>query len=295
MKTFKLIGMSLVAVMMGTGFAACSEDDDNGGENNPPTENAEEIYTYLFFEGTGSDVAYSHGGYWDKAEGAIFLLGNEYEFDGLWCHYVYSKQLEDESQGLSPTMLSVPNPIYKIKESPWWTDIIIDANDIKISTIANHSTDARSGIIVIEASSWDGKYPSATKEIRVTQPSYTPSTPNTPDDDADEDNSTSMEPQWGKAEATVSVRTTKWDSYLSYVNGKTTKIDYVYYPNTGKYYAYGGIYDANSEANGGKGPRYDAHKGYNTIVVHRGMDRDYSITSYTAYYSWSISINFTIP
>ncbi len=45
MKTFKLIGMSLIVVMMGTGLAACNEDDENGGGDKTPVTNENGIVT----------------------------------------------------------------------------------------------------------------------------------------------------------------------------------------------------------------------------------------------------------
>lgn len=83
-----------------------------------------------------------------------------------------------------------------------------------------------------------------------------------------------------------------YDSYASYADGKTTTVDYEYYPSSGTYYVYGGIYDSSPSSNGGKGLRYDATKGYNSITIHEDFYRDYSTK---IIYRWSLQLRVTLP
>lgn len=98
----------------------------------------------------------------------------------------------------------------------------------------------------------------------------------------------------GKVAATVKAigPGVSYDSYASYVNGKTTRVDYEYNPSAGKYYVYGGTYDSNSSANGGKGVRYNAQKGYNSITIDNGYYYDYSMR---ISYRWEIVLQVTLP
>lgn len=98
----------------------------------------------------------------------------------------------------------------------------------------------------------------------------------------------------GKVTATVKAigPGVAYDSYASYVNGKTTNVYYEYNPQTGKYKVYGGLYDSNPEANGGKGVAYDAHQGYNSITICYDYYKDY-VTKIT--YPWEIVLHVTLP
>ncbi len=83
-----------------------------------------------------------------------------------------------------------------------------------------------------------------------------------------------------------------YDSYASYADGKTTTVDYEYYPSSGTYYVYGGTYDSSPSSNGGKGLRYNATKGYNSITIHEDFYRDYSTK---IIYRWSLQLRVTLP
>lgn len=97
----------------------------------------------------------------------------------------------------------------------------------------------------------------------------------------------------GKVTATVAVigLGSAYDSYASYVDGKTTKITWIHYLSSGKYYIYGGIYCSNPDANGGKGVLYECSRGYNSVRV----DSDYTRNSYGTTIFYDINLRFTIP
>ena len=83
-----------------------------------------------------------------------------------------------------------------------------------------------------------------------------------------------------------------YDPYAQSIDGKSTTVTYEYYPATGKYYVYGGSYDSNPAANDGKGLRYEAQKGYNTITIYNDyfIDRDSKIN-----YWWKLQLRVTLP
>ena len=106
--------------------------------------------------------------------------------------------------------------------------------------------------------------------------------------------SSSTDPQWGKVTGTLKASGpgVSYSSVASTANGRTTTVDYVYYPTTGKYYVYGGAWDSSSSANGGKGLRYDAQKGYNSIKINAGAYYD---SSTKIKYNWELYLRVTIP
>lgn len=95
--------------------------------------------------------------------------------------------------------------------------------------------------------------------------------------------------QTGTTTAVVSVTTNYWDAWLEFIQGKSFQVEWKYYPNTGKYYFYGGPYCQDPEANGGKGVLYECHKGYNNIEICRGKDYYGSFWS-----TWYVYAKFTI-
>jgi uncharacterized lipoprotein YehR (DUF1307 family) len=46
MRTLRLIGMAVIAVIMSAGFAACSDDDDNNNNNNNSSINPQNVFTH---------------------------------------------------------------------------------------------------------------------------------------------------------------------------------------------------------------------------------------------------------
>ena len=105
----------------------------------------------------------------------------------------------------------------------------------------------------------------------------------------------STEAQWGKVKVNiVAYSGYSGDSYVNWVDGQTDTVDYVYYPSTGKYYIYGGIFCSNNSANGGKGIRYEAKKGYNSIRIDGGADY-YYIGTRRINYTWEVYMRATIP
>ncbi len=101
---------------------------------------------------------------------------------------------------------------------------------------------------------------------------------------------------WGKVNVTAKVvgLGLQYDKEAQFYEGKTGTVDYVYYPSTGKYYVYSGWFGGNADANGGKGIRFDASKGYNNICVYRGVYFDYS-KKYVLKYNWDVYLRFTLP
>ncbi len=87
-----------------------------------------------------------------------------------------------------------------------------------------------------------------------------------------------------------------YDSYAQYIDGKTDEIEYTYNPSTGEYYIYGGIYCSNPDANGGKGLRYKAQKGSNSIAIYYDYWEEYRPGSVVPIkYNWEARLKFTIP
>ena len=112
------------------------------------------------------------------------------------------------------------------------------------------------------------------------------------DDDDDDDDYNSTEPKWGKVTGTLKAYGTEYSSVAKQANGRSTTVDYVYYPTTGKYYVYGGAWDSSPSSNGGKGLRYDAKKGYNSIKINSGAYYD---SSTKMKYNWEVYLQVTIP
>ena len=102
----------------------------------------------------------------------------------------------------------------------------------------------------------------------------------------------SSDPQWGKVTGTLKAYGTSYSSVARNANGKSTTVDYVYYPTTDKYYVYGGVWDSNSSANGGKGVRYDAKKGYNSIRINGGAVYDSATKTRQ---NWELYLQVTLP
>ena len=150
---------------------------------------------------------------------------------------------------------------------------------ILFATTQNTGSD-RTGYIYITVTGIDGKTYTQTYTIKQSGSSS--------------NSGTSNDLVTGKVTATIKAigPGVSYDSYASYVNGKTTQVDYAYNPSTGKYYVYGGIYDHNSDANGGKGVRYDAQKGYNSITIDSGYYYDYVMK---ISYRWEILLQVTLP
>ena len=107
-------------------------------------------------------------------------------------------------------------------------------------------------------------------------------------------NNNSTDPKGGKVTGTIKAigPGVYYSNFATLANGKTTTVDYVYYPTTGKYYIYGGSWDSSSNANGGKGLRYDAQKGYNSIKINAGS---YFDSVMKVKYDWELRLHVTIP
>lgn len=101
-------------------------------------------------------------------------------------------------------------------------------------------------------------------------------------------------PVWGKVKGTISAigPGVAYSSEASFADGKSTTVDYVYYPTTDTYYVYGGTFCSQPEVNGGKGLRYDAKKGYNSITIKYGYYYDYSTK---IKYDWELRLHVTLP
>lgn len=155
-------------------------------------------------------------------------------------------------------------------------------------------------IIDFGANNSDGVSTSVTKynerTINVTKPTITKKErPSIPDhcthyvDTGGDDDEQGGNVQTGTTTAVVSVTTNYWDAWLEFIQGKSFQVEWKYYPNTGKYYFYGGPYCQDPEANGGKGVLYECHKGYNNIEICRGKDY------YGSFWSiWYVYAKFTI-
>ena len=107
-----------------------------------------------------------------------------------------------------------------------------------------------------------------------------------------DDESSSTDPQWGKVTGTLKGYGTSYSAVARTANGKSTTVDYVYYPSTGQYYVYGGAWDSSPSANGGKGVRYNASKGYNSIRINGGAYYD---SSTKTRYDWEVYLQVTLP
>ncbi len=99
-------------------------------------------------------------------------------------------------------------------------------------------------------------------------------------------------PQWGKVTGTIKAYGTSYSAVARTANGRTTTVDYVYYPSTGQYYVYGGAWDSSPNSNGGKGVRYNATKGYNSIRINGGAYYD---SSTKTRYDWELYLQVTLP
>lgn len=96
----------------------------------------------------------------------------------------------------------------------------------------------------------------------------------------------------GKVQGTLKAYGTEYSATARQANGRTTVVDYAYYASTGKYYVYGGAWCSSPSANGGKGVRYDAQKGYNSIKINSGAYYD---SSTKTRYNWEIYLQVTLP
>ena len=96
----------------------------------------------------------------------------------------------------------------------------------------------------------------------------------------------------GKVQGTLKAYGTEYSSTARQANGRTTVVDYAYYASTGKYYVYGGAWCSSPSANGGKGIRYDARKGYNSIKINAGAFYD---SSTKTRYNWEVYLQVTLP
>ncbi len=101
-------------------------------------------------------------------------------------------------------------------------------------------------------------------------------------------------PIWGKVTGTISAigPGVAYSSEASFADGKSTTVDYVYYPTTDTYYVYGGTFCSQPDVNNGKGLRYDAKKGYNSITIKYGFYYDYSTK---IRYDWELRLRVTLP
>lgn len=84
-----------------------------------------------------------------------------------------------------------------------------------------------------------------------------------------------------------------YDSEAQFINNQTCTVEYMYYPSSGKYYVFGGIFCSNPDANNGRGLRYEAEKGYNSICIRHGVYFSYEPTLIK--YNWDVYLKFTLP
>lgn len=96
----------------------------------------------------------------------------------------------------------------------------------------------------------------------------------------------------GTVQGRIKAYGTEYSNVARTADGKTTTVHYEYRASTGKYYVYGGTWDSNPSANGGKGVRYDAQKGYNSIRINGGAYYD---SSTKTRYNWEIYLQVTLP
>ncbi len=236
-------------------------------------------YTHL-------DISIKEYRTWQTVVGRSFYTPYPDKFN---CKWWVKYEFTNESN-TTDNLKSIHNAHLTVIECPYWISATIDNNayigELNIEGDENTSAAERTGVVKVRATSTDSRFEPAEQSITITQAGSRGGS------GGGNGGSSSTDPVWGKVTATADVTTTSWDSYLSWVDGQTCTIDYVYYPNTGKYYIYGGPFCSDPDANGGKGIRYEAHKGYNSIVVEQGRDKDYV---YDYYYSWSVSLKFTIP
>lgn len=84
-----------------------------------------------------------------------------------------------------------------------------------------------------------------------------------------------------------------YDSEAQFINNQTCTIEYMYYPSSGNYYIFGGIFCSDPDANNGRGYRYKAQKGYNSICIRHGVYFSYYPTLIK--YNWDVYLKFTLP
>lgn len=174
-------------------------------------------------------------------------------------------------------------------------------NKYKVNVDLNLSSSPRSQQIEIEYSSYYGSGLEGSIFIVITQDAYSGGGNDNTDDNTDNNtgntgNTTTVTS--GTVNATIDVigPGLSYDSYAQYIDGKTDRVEWTYNPSTGKYYVYGGIYCSNPDANGGKGVRYEAQKGYNSITIYSDYWLEYRPNSVVPIkYNWEARLKFTIP
>lgn len=86
-----------------------------------------------------------------------------------------------------------------------------------------------------------------------------------------------------------------YSSFATNADGKTDEIVYHYYPYSGKYYIYGGRYCSDPSSNGGKGLRFEAESGYNSVSVYHQAYFERDAYDNLIKYDWYIYLRFTLP
>ncbi len=167
-------------------------------------------------------------------------------------------------------------------------------NKYKVNVDLNLSSSPRSQQIEIEYTSYYGSGLEGSIFIVITQDAYSGGG----NDNTDDNTGNTTTVTSGTVNATIDVigPGLSYDSYAQYIDGKTDRVEWTYNPSTGKYYVYGGIYCSNPDANGGKGLRYEAQKGYNSITIYSDFwleDRPNSVVPIK--YNWEARLKFTIP
>jgi hypothetical protein len=166
-------------------------------------------------------------------------------------------------------------------------------NKYKVNVDLNLSSSPRSQQIEIEYKSYYGSIEGSIFVV-ITQDAYSGGG----NDNTDDNTGNTTTVTSGTVNATIDVigPGLSYDSYAQYIDGKTDKVEWTYNPSTGKYYVYGGIYCSNPDANGGKGLRYEAQKGYNSITIYSDFwleNRPNSVVPIK--YNWEARLKFTIP
>lgn len=278
---FKFISMLFVILLGMAMTTSCSkdDDDDNGSGN---------TLNYIPLEGkTVKKVHSDMITYW------------YFKRDNTFTRYLYSKDWESDDESYE-LLSKVEGHYYPNPERPntyrYSNDQRSDDNGVMYFYQLSNSYELSFGNHWGTGSSWTHSYVTLENNPPVGYDAiYADGSPYYGESHGgsnDDTNTPSI--VTGKVTATVKAigPGVAYDSYAQYVNGKTTKVDYEYYPKTGKYYVYGGIYDSHPESNGGKGLRYDAQKGYNSITIYYDYYYDYSMR---ISYQWELVLKVTLP
>ncbi len=89
-KTFRMIGMALVTILMAVGMAACGSDDDEGEPADPATHDSELLGTWYFEDEESEYSTYQEVTFRKDGTGKVYEEEEEdgdvykYSFDFTW-------------------------------------------------------------------------------------------------------------------------------------------------------------------------------------------------------------------